>query len=90
MLYTVGTRKTYDLWAGKPDFHKLGMGTAGGKPYAGGIAFTTIRRAQSHLVNKKAAELYGVYGLDTDLSNTYVHTDGTRRLIKNCPIIPAK
>ena len=90
MLYTIGNRLAYDLHVNKPHFKKLGRSNSDGPFYAGGIVFLTIRLSEVHIQNQQAVELYQAYGLDTNLDNTYVYTDGTRRLIKACRIITAK
>lgn len=91
MLYTVGTRTSYDPNVGKRDFRKLGRGTLkDGTPYGGGIVFLSMGEAQAYLEVRGFEKDWGVYGLLTTRANTYRHPDGTRRLRRSCRIVAAQ
>ncbi len=85
MLYTIGHRESYERF-----FHeqkepmKLGRGPDPRDPdnhYPGGSAYLTIKEAEA-----AAPEGYAVYGLQTDIENTYMF--GVERLlISTCPLV---
>ncbi|MFA5490111.1 MAG: hypothetical protein WC284_12985 [Candidimonas sp.] len=82
MLYTIGNPESYEEYLDKWDEpKKLGKTILdNGKPYEGGIAFLTKIDAERYV--KRYYPTYKVYGLDCDISNTYVRR-GKRHIIEN-------
>ncbi len=84
MLFTIGDRTSYEQYfseQGTPQ-KKGRVADLDGQPYLGGVAFLTYEEALSHSIGTR----YAVYGLDTDIGNTY-EIDGMRRIIETCNLL---
>lgn len=81
MMFTVGHKESYDqgIYEFGYEFKKLGRS----KDYKGGIVFKNISDAMRCASNHAG---YSVYGLETDILNTY-ELDGYRYLVNSCRIL---
>jgi hypothetical protein len=93
MIYTVGDRAEYnprleDFLEVGTDFHKLGKGVHGGKPYAGGSVWQTATEAQDYL-NRESLSSYSVYGIlaDWDIDTEQLAGEPFRRLLRDAQIV---
>ncbi len=78
MMFTYGHTESYEQLFSEISLpHKLGKrDDYNGSPYAGGIVFLSLEEA-----SKALPKGYSVYGLDTELSNTYIYDGSNEELI---------
>lgn len=85
MLYTIGYRENYErFFIEQKEPMKLGRGPDprdASKHYPGGSVYLSIEEAKA-----AAPDGYAVYGLQTDLGNTYWF-DAELCLAETCPLV---